>query len=244
MNRPQCIYPLAYWWAFKLFPFFCYYKQYSNEHSSTWSRMSLEYIPMDRNESVDNLFLSLSLSHSLSLFLSLSLPILELKRLLTRGRERGETAQSVLASWADSLTYGRNRMLGTYSSQSGNKCHIVMTQAPRPLRVHWQEVHVYERKCHSPFFSTMKSQMSRSWERFPKTRTASRIPSMLLLMRSFKSTRLGDQSGWENQWIEALILRLLETNTITSTIIINADTANSKIKNDNKIQTSGDFSKN
>lgn len=51
----------------------------------------------------------------------------------------------------------------------------------------------------SPFFCTMKSQMSWSWERFPKTRTASRIPSMFLLTRSFKSTRVDNKQnkiGW------------------------------------------------
>jgi hypothetical protein len=42
--------------------------------------------------------------------------------------------------------------------------------------------------------------MSWSWERFPNTRTASRIPSMLLLTRSFKSTTLDSQRNKNSEF--------------------------------------------
>lgn len=147
--------------------------------------MSFESIPMDRN---DVYRLLVSLKHTYTHHL-------KTQKTTHQGEGNPEnTAQIHLGILSQEPYRWMEQNVKHCLSQSRNKCHVLVTQAAKPLSCllprrdcFWMYV------INSPFFCTMKSQMSWSWERFPKTRTASRIPSMLLLMRSFKSTGFGDQ---------------------------------------------------
>ena len=44
MNMPPFVYPFSRWWTFRLFPVFCFYKQWMQGTYFTWARISLKDI--------------------------------------------------------------------------------------------------------------------------------------------------------------------------------------------------------
>lgn len=166
----------------------------------------------------------------------------ELRRPLTREREYRELCLD--PSWHPALT--ALQMRGTERKallvpkrKHVSLCHNLSSETALLFIIGKKCVFINLSVINSPFFCTMKSRMAWSWERFPNTRTASRIPSMLLLTRSFKSTGFGNQRNKISKF--KFDLKALR-NQYHSSIMINTD--NLKIKNDTKIQTVVDFSKN